>query len=766
MQIPNIRNAVNFPVNYFFESSWKGKTVQVLFAASIVTLIYYFFRNKTPPKDSKFEDITLKSRMQKKQQANPPSNQTQIGQATTYTPDEFKRLLREKHHFPPNVIVAGDLIFKKNEVVTLPTGLTVKGQLYLSGNKNLKALPQGLKVEGSLWLDSCTGLTTLPENLEVTAIMNLSGCTGLTTLPRGLKVGGDLRLARCTGLTAMPEDLEVKCDLDFTGCIRLKQLSQKPPKVGNGMFFYECTGLTSLPSWITTLGSIHKPVIVNLLNTGLSDAIIEELRRTPAPGVRFVLPYRKVDPSLIYTPENFKKLLRQNYQFPPNVVVSGSLDLTNIPIQTLPTGLEVRGSMDLKGSGLIALPEGLEVAGDLELGGCRFLTTLPEGLKVKGGLNLSFTGLTSLPQTPPEIGNKLWLYECTGLTSLPNWITTLGLANNGNSCFTRIVELENTGLSYDIIERLIHLDAPGMRFLYANAATKPTVRFSTVDKALDFWLKEAKDEKLALPNITIDRELDRANVIKFLERLTTTAEYDNLQTRTHLACRILEAFHQLALDDELKARACIFIHHGLTSCDDRIISALEEIELMLLLHKIENTKHTAEELEKLGKSFLLLEMVNAKAKAHKETLTWVDEIEIYLTFQISLAERFNLPVKTRNMIFRRCAQVTDAQLEAFGDEIEQACTDEKLEAFLKTWSPWLKFQRQLVPSYEELAITDRELAEDDICVFSQCAPEQPVFYNGHVYDYEDFAQQYRTDGRDPTDRSKIDLSQLKRIIKK
>ena len=80
-------------------------------------------------------------------------------------------------------------------------------------------------------------------------------------------------------------------------------------------------------------------------------------------------------------------------------------------------------------------------------------------------------------------------------------------------------------------------------------------------------------------------------------------------------------------------------------------------------------------------------MVNAKAKAHKETLTWVDEIEIYLAFQIGLAERFNLPVKTRNMIFGACAQVTEAQLQAFGDEIEQECTNEKLEAFLQTWSP-------------------------------------------------------------------------------
>jgi hypothetical protein len=232
-----------------------------------------------------------------------------------------------------------------------------------------------------------------------------------------------------------------------------------------------------------------------------------------------------------------------------------------------------------------------------------------------------------------------------------------------------------------------------------------------------------------------------------------------------LAVRIIEVFNQLAQDEDIKGAACELIYEGLTSCDDRIISALEEIELMLLLDKIEKTNHTAEELKKLGKSFLLLEMVNAKAKAHKETLTWVDEIEVYLAFQIGLADRFDLPVKTRNMIFRGCAKVTDAQLKTFGDEIEQACTDEKLDGFLMTWSPWVKFQRQLVPSYEELAIADRELADDDICVFSQCAPEQPVLYHDHVYEYVDFVQQYRMNGTDPLDRSKVDISQLKRLMR-
>jgi hypothetical protein len=49
MQIPNIRNFVTSGVNYFIESSWQGKTVQVLCVILIPTLVYLAFRKKTPP---------------------------------------------------------------------------------------------------------------------------------------------------------------------------------------------------------------------------------------------------------------------------------------------------------------------------------------------------------------------------------------------------------------------------------------------------------------------------------------------------------------------------------------------------------------------------------------------------------------------------------------------------------------------------------------------------------------------------------------------
>ena len=158
-------------------------------------------------------------------------------------------------------------------------------------------------------------------------------------------------------------------------------------------------------------------------------------------------------------------------------------------------------------------------------------------------------------------------------------------------------------------------------------------------------------------------------------------------------------------------------------------------------------------------------MVNAKAEAHKNTLTWVDEIEVYLAFQIGLADRLDLPVKTRNMIFRRCAQVTDEQINQAGDAVLSECTEEKLNSFLKSWSPWIKHQRKTasIPAYEALPFTARKLGSSEICPITQDVPEKPVLCGNAVYEYDALIHYYRIDGRNPVDRSKIDLNELKRL---
>jgi hypothetical protein len=507
---------------------------------------------------------------------------------------------------------------------------------------------------------------------------------------------------------------------------------------------------------------------------------------SPISAILATIPFNSAEVKTPYSPEKFKTLLLQNHPFPPNIIVTGNLNLAGCTgLTSLPERLTVQGNLDLSNcKGFTSLPEDLVVEGYLDLAGCKGLrslpkslavggklyaarctglTSLPQELTVKGNLVLTFcTGLASLPEDL-AVGGKLVLSRCTGLTSLPNWITTLGPLADGS---VRQIHLDGIGLSEALLTRLRETPAPGIQFHFSNATSVPAVTFPDLDTALTFWVKATNDATLTNPPITIAPGMALRNVLDFLSRLTETADYKNLEARPLLAKRVIEAFSLMAENESIKGRAFNLIEEGLTSCDDRIISALEEIELMVLLHQIENKSHTTDELRALGKSFLLLEMVNEKAKAHKNTLTWVDEIEIYLAFQIGLAEKLNLPVKTRNMIFRGCAQITDAQIKQAGDAVLTACTEEKLNNFLKSWSPWIEHQRKNgpVPTYEDLPVVKRKLESGEICPIMQDIPERPVLYDKTVYDYDALIHCYRTSGKNPLDRSKIDLEKLKRIV--
>lgn len=64
------------------------------------------------------------------------------------------------------------------------------------------------KVKGDLNLSGRKEVTTLPEGLEVSGSLILTG-TDISSLPKGLKVNESLSIMK-TGITSLPDDLQVK----------------------------------------------------------------------------------------------------------------------------------------------------------------------------------------------------------------------------------------------------------------------------------------------------------------------------------------------------------------------------------------------------------------------------------------------------------------------------------------------------------------------------------------------------------------------------
>jgi hypothetical protein len=101
------------------------------------------------------------------------------------------------------------------------------------------------------------------------------------------------------------------------------------------------------------------------------------------------------------------------------------LEMQRTQIANIPANLRVEYRLDLSSSpALKTLPEGLKV-GSLILRNCTALTTLPEGLEVYF-LDISgCSNLVSLPHHASIRMGRLNARGCTGLRTLPTWLTQL-----------------------------------------------------------------------------------------------------------------------------------------------------------------------------------------------------------------------------------------------------------------------------------------------------------------------------------------------------
>ena len=568
------------------------------------------------------------------------------------------------------------------------------------------------RVEGELNISFSTGLTALPEHLSVRGNLDLEGCTGLTALPENLSVTGDLDIEGCTGLTALPEHLSLRGSLRLSNCTGLTALPEHL-SVGGYLDLRHCTGLTALPENLSVTSNLDLKGC-----TGLT-------------------------------------------ALPEHLSVGGYLDLKCCTgLTALPEHFSVGRYLALKGcTGLTALPEHLSVTGDLDIEGCTGLTALPEHLSVTGYLDLrGCTGLTALSEHL-SVGRYLDLSGCTGLTALPNWITTLGETTEGD---TRDVYLQNTGLSDTLIDSLREVEPPGMQFHFSRSAGQPEQQFSNVVEGLTFWRQLASADS-EIPELSLMHD-QATDLVRYLGRLTSTADYQNQATRPVLAQRVMAITALLTGSDRIRNEAMDHIHHALTSCDDRIILALDDLDTMQLLDSAERKAFAgnADELRELGLQMMRLDEVKRIARDHIKTLKWVDEIEVELAFQIGVRQQLALPGSTQHMIFRRCAKVSDQDIANAVNQVNTRCSDDNLQAYLAQWDPWQKYlRRQEVPTFDQLPQKTVDRIED-CAISAEKTPKMVALGDDHL-DYDALVRAVVEYGKNPLTNSPMDWSNVFRL---
>ena len=698
-----------------------------------------------------YERLSSKEFTQRYKQGTLPFNGIAIKETL-----DIKDYFFISHHFPKIRVVMGDLNIEEFIMITsLPDeSLLVEGNLTIKHCLYLESLSSGLCVKGNLDLQDLTTpptsefghiiyfdalhhamsmaddkvldmeLKSLPEDLIVEGKLLLSSSQFKKLLINGspfpkapIYISGDVDLSGWTSLTSLPEKLHVDGDLILRCCRALDSLPQVL-HVDGKLVLEDCTSLTSLP---------------------------EELH---------------VDGDLI---------LRSCWaldSFPQVLHVEGKLVLeacTNLSF--LPDQLYINPSHAIylnRCTSLTYLPEGFSHGGSLSLEGCTSLTYLPEGIHIGGFLSLrNCTGLLSLPEEL-HVGGDLDLNNCSSLTSLPTYITELGPRSHDG--FSRSVNLEGTGLSDAIVDRLRNAPAPGIHFHFGRQATTIDERtFNRIDRALKFWGDIVRRDP---PQIILEKTA-LEYMTCFLSRLVNTAEYKNIQTRNILALRVLEMVDFLNDNEEIKGRAIDLIHDGLTSCDDRVIATLDDVELLGKIHSAEigsPSQESEKKLRGLGIAIFKLEEVRKYARIHMASLLWVDEVEVQLAFQIGLKNSLSLPLSTQNMLFRGCSNVSNDDIETVRQRVIQECTEERLEQFFKSWDPWIRhLRRKALPKYEELLLNPKPLEGPVQCEILYAKTSHPVQHGQNVFDYDTLCKIYVDKGKNPCTNMAIDWEDVRRI---
>ena len=201
------------------------------------------------------------------------------------------------------------LISDLGDVETLSGNISVAGSLFIRDCPNLKNLSANFSVEEDLFLGKCPGLELLSGsicvngaicmsatkslvdvtgNVSAGAWIDLSHCIGLKNISGTVHVAGDLDLYRCLSLEDLTGNITVGEALNLGLCHYLTNLSGAL-SVGGSILLDECSRLSSLPDWITSLGYSSTGDIrnVDLEFTGLSPALVDQIRSAAAPGMTF-----------------------------------------------------------------------------------------------------------------------------------------------------------------------------------------------------------------------------------------------------------------------------------------------------------------------------------------------------------------------------------------------------------------------------------------------------------------------------------------------
>ncbi len=355
----------------------------------------------------------------------------------------------------------------------------------------------------------------------------------------------------------------------------------------------------------------------------------------------------------------------------------GALEMTNNRLRRLPPNLPAGLTyLSAVGNNLIALPD-----------------TLPQRLE---HLDVGFNFLTRLPDSLPRSLRHLDLVS-NDLRSLPeSFITQM------HGC--RCIDLEWNPLSNRVFDRLSELvDAPdyaGPRIYFgmddSTAAAAPT---RPLHEAVASWLGQphsgADVRATTNPWQSFADEPGAADFSRFLDRLRDTVNFDNPQFQRS----VRDWLTHLETHPTLRRDTFMVSQGATTSCEDRVSLTFNAMRQLRLSSDVARGHYDQRlpELLTLARGMFRLDQLQTIAREKTESLKFVDEIEVYLAYQVKLRESLSLPLETPDMRYFDVSYVTEQDLTQAQDRVNTAERQGFTHYLASDWQPWQSVLQRLNP---------------------------------------------------------------------
>ncbi len=186
----------------------------------------------------------------------------------------------------------------------------------------------------------------------------------------------------------------------------------------------------------------------------------------------------------------------------------------------------------------------------------------------------------------------------------------------------------------------------------------------------------------------------------FLTRLRTTVSANHPPFRNSVS----EWLHHLETNPQLRSETFTLSESATASCRDRIFHAFNDMRQLRLASDVSNGDYDQRlpELLTLARSMFRLGQLETIAREHAAARPGVDEIEVYLGFQVMLRERLALPLDTTHMHYPSLANITPQHLERAYNRVIAAEGKGFADFLANDWRPWQAvLQRQVPIEYEQ-----------------------------------------------------------------